>query len=163
MNEESEIVIEEPSLDEEQAVISLQNIFEFGKSYKIKCGDFNYLLWPKPIQFYASLEKSVKHHPALQPILTELRDIMEEWMNNEESQYLPTDCPYMNSWKDLEPQISSRPSYMTSYHSEPILDSLEKLASKREIQRKKEISAITKQNTGCDTSEKTSKKRKVRV
>lgn len=149
------------SEEEIVTVVSLGQILEFGKVHSFLYKGFNYKLWRTPIQFFDSLERTVKQHPHLEFLIKELKEVMEEWMNDQQAQTFPTDCPYMNSWDDLLAIISNRPSYTTSYPSEHIQVSLEKMGSKREAQRTKELSAMSKQSSGCDNSEKGLKKRKV--
>jgi hypothetical protein len=156
---ENEVAPEE----EIESFITFENILNFAREHKFQYKGFNYLLWKNPIQFYDTLDKIVKQQPQLEFIIKELKEIMEQWMNSQEIQSLPTDCPYMNSWESFREIISNRPSFTTSYPSEHILASLEKLASKRESQKTKELSAMSKQNTGCDISERSSKKRKVKI
>jgi hypothetical protein len=146
-----------------ETVVTLENTIAFAKEYKILYKGFNYKLWKTPIQFYDTLEKNVKQHPSLEFCQKELREIMEEWMNEQEAQTFPTECPYLHSWEALLPIISSRPSYMTSFPSEPILLSLEKVALKQENLKMKELSAMSKQSTGYEPLKKNLKRQKVKT
>jgi hypothetical protein len=145
------------------STVTIKNTVEFAREYKIIFKGFKYLLWKTPIQFFDTLERNAKQHPSLDFFTREIKEIIEQWMFDQEAQTIPTDCPYVHSWDALLPIISSRPSYTTSYPSEPILQSLEKVASKQETLKQKELSAMSKQNTGCETSKKNSKKQKVKV
>jgi hypothetical protein len=149
--------------EEIETALTIENIITFGRDHKFQYKGFNYKLWRTPIQFFDSLEKIVKQHPHLEFLIKELKEIMEDWMNTLDTQAFPTDCPYMSSWENLLPIISNRPSYTISFPSGQIPASLEKMALKQETQKTKELSVMNKQNTGCGTSEKNSKKRKVKI
>lgn len=146
-----------------EELINIEQTLDWAKTHKFTYKGFNYLLWKNPMELYDSLTRNVNQHQFLKHLQKELKEIMEDWMNQQEAQALPIDCPYMSSWDSLYPILSSRPYYTISSHLAPILKSLEKMASKREAQKTKELCAIIKLNTGCDTSGPNLKKRKVKI
>ena len=153
---DNEVVVE----SEEIAELTFQQIYDFAFQYKVKVEGYHLKLWSQPIHFLNSLEKE-KKGSNLEFITHEIKEVISEWMNEQANQAMPEDFPYLRSWIDYLELVSSRPSYTTSFPSEQIPISLEKLASNREKVMKKEMSAKNKQSTGCDNSEKNSKKRKV--